>query len=79
MSLPLDKKVPLLIQFHEKLFQPGWNFSCMQIYQSIACCLFVDTGGEKDEKILIENFNIVIAAFLSLRPKYILFFPLFPY
>lgn len=54
MSLPLDKKVPMLLQFHEKLYQPGWNFSC----------------GEGDEKDLIENFNIVINAFLSLRPKY---------
>lgn len=54
MSLPLDKKVPMLLQFHEKLYQPGWNFSC----------------GEKDEKVLIENFNVVINAFLSLRPKY---------
>jgi len=54
MALPVEQKVPLLTQFHEKLYQPGWNFSC----------------GEKDEKVLIENFNIVINAFLSLRPKY---------
>jgi farnesyl-diphosphate farnesyltransferase len=54
MSLPLDQKIPLLVQFHEKLFQPGWNFSC----------------GLADEKVLIENFNIVISSFLYLRPKY---------
>lgn len=54
MSVPLDKKIPILLQFHEKLLQPGWNFSC----------------GEGDEKILIENFNIVIAAYSSLHPKY---------
>jgi len=54
MSLPVEQKVAVLNQFHEKLYQPGWNFSC----------------GEKDEKILIENFNNVISTFLSLRPKY---------
>jgi farnesyl-diphosphate farnesyltransferase len=54
MSLPLDVKIPTLVQFHEKMYQPGWNFSC----------------GEKDEKTLIENFNILIQVFLSLRPKY---------
>jgi farnesyl-diphosphate farnesyltransferase len=54
MSLPLDQKVPLLNQFHERLYQPGWNFSC----------------GLGDEKYLIENFNIVISSFLILRPKY---------
>jgi len=54
MILPLEEKLPVLIQFHEKLYQPGWNFSC----------------GLADEKYLIENFNVVISAFLSLRPKY---------
>ena len=29
MSLSLAQKVPILMQFHEKLYQPGWNFSCM--------------------------------------------------
>lgn len=54
MSVPVAQKVPLLEQFHEKLLQPGWNYSC----------------GEGDEKVLIENFHIVISAFLSLNEKY---------
>eukprot|EP00026_Physarum_polycephalum_P008282 Phypoly_transcript_08364.p1 GENE.Phypoly_transcript_08364~~Phypoly_transcript_08364.p1 ORF type:complete len:435 (+),score=48.99 Phypoly_transcript_08364:174-1478(+) len=54
MTVPLEQKVPILMQFHEKLYQPGWNFSC----------------GTEHEKHLIENFNIVIACFLSLLPKY---------
>lgn len=54
MSLPLDQKVPLLVQFHEKLLQPGWSYSC----------------GHGDEKVLIEGFPKLTSAFLSLRPKY---------
>lgn len=55
MSVPLEKKVPVLIQFHEKLLQPGWNI----------------TGyGEKDEKILVENFDKVIDVYQTLQPKY---------
>jgi farnesyl-diphosphate farnesyltransferase len=54
MAVPIEQKVPILLQFHEKLYQPGWNFSC----------------GTEHEKTLIENFNIVIGCFLSLLPKY---------
>eukprot|EP01111_Echinosteliopsis_oligospora_P004680 TRINITY_DN1772_c0_g1_i1.p1 TRINITY_DN1772_c0_g1~~TRINITY_DN1772_c0_g1_i1.p1 ORF type:complete len:410 (-),score=105.60 TRINITY_DN1772_c0_g1_i1:5-1234(-) len=54
MAIQVEKKVPLLVQFHEKLYQPGWNYSC----------------GEKDEKTLIENFDRVISVFQTLDKKY---------
>jgi farnesyl-diphosphate farnesyltransferase len=55
MSVPVDQKVPLLTQFHEKLYQPGW---------SITGC------GEKDERILAENFDRVIDVFQGFKQKY---------
>jgi len=55
MSVSLDKKVPVLHQFHEKLLQPGWNLSGY---------------GEKDEKVLVENFDKVIDVYQTFKPKY---------
>jgi len=55
MSVSLDQKVPLLIQFHEKLLQPGWNTSGY---------------GEGDEKVLVENFDKVIDVCQTLKEKY---------
>ncbi|CAG8507124.1 19_t:CDS:2 [Gigaspora rosea] len=56
MSIPNEKKEPLLRSFHEILSQKGWNF----------------TGSgphEKDRQLLVE-FNIVIDEFLSLRKEF---------
>lgn len=45
MSIPLEVKRPLLVDFHEKLYVSGWNF---------------DGNGpnEKDRQLLVE-FNLV--------------------
>jgi len=55
MSVAVEKKVPVLTQFHEKLLQPGWN---------------VKGYGEKDEKVLVENFDKVIDVYQSFPEKY---------
>jgi len=55
MSVAVEKKVPVLIQFHEKLLQPGWN---------------IKGYGEKDEKVLLENFDKVIDRYLTFPEKY---------
>lgn len=70
MSVSLDKKVPALIQFHEKLLQPGWN---------IHGCTYKDTprvlintsidGTNPDEKVLAENFDKVIDVYQTFQLK----------
>ena len=52
MTIPLNKKDPLLRSFHQKLYERGWNFS--------------ESGpNEKDRNLLIK-FNAVIDEFLLL-------------
>lgn len=56
MTIPVEKKVPLLTSFHEKLYQPGWTFT--------------ESGpNEKDRQLLIE-FDKVIGEFGLLAPAY---------
>jgi len=50
-----DKKVPLLNDFHKKLYERGWNFS--------GC-------GTGDELVLISNLHRMINVFLSLKPGF---------
>jgi len=52
---PKERRIPLLISFHKKLFEKGWNFN--------EC-------GEGDEKTLLANFNIVIDVFLRQKPVF---------
>jgi farnesyl-diphosphate farnesyltransferase len=55
MSLPNDIKLPLLRSFHEKLYQPGWNF---------------DGNGDKEkDKPLLVGFQCVIEEFGRLDEK----------
>ncbi|WBW72421.1 farnesyldiphosphate:farnesyldiphosphatefarnesyltransferase (squalene synthase) Erg9 [Schizosaccharomyces osmophilus] len=56
MTLPLDKKIPILRSFHEKIEQKGWNFQ--------------ESGpNEKDREVLVK-FDIVISEFLKLDEGY---------
>lgn len=56
MTIPLQAKLPVLVSFHEKLYQPGWTFT--------------QSGpNEKDRQLLVE-FDKVIAEFNLLAPRY---------
>ena len=56
MTIPLDKKDPLLRNFHKILEQDGWTF---------------DGNGpdEKDRQLLVE-FNVVVEEFKKIKPEY---------
>ncbi|KAF9304148.1 bifunctional farnesyl-diphosphate farnesyltransferase/squalene synthase [Mortierella antarctica] len=56
MTIAIDVKVPLLKSFHEILYKKGWTFQG-------------NGPNEKDRQLLIE-YDIVIDAFLQLRPEY---------
>jgi farnesyl-diphosphate farnesyltransferase len=56
MTIPLEKKEPVLRNFHNLLEQEGWNFK--------------ENGpNEKDRQLLVE-FNVVIEEFLKIKPAY---------
>ncbi|KAK9729759.1 bifunctional farnesyl-diphosphate farnesyltransferase/squalene synthase [Basidiobolus ranarum] len=56
MSIPTGRKLSLLRSFHEKIYEPGWNF----------------TENDKDEKdrLLLVQFDAVIDEFLTLKEEY---------
>ncbi|KAF1366018.1 farnesyl-diphosphate farnesyl transferas-like protein [Lizonia empirigonia] len=56
MTIPLEKKEPILRDFHEILEKDGWNFT--------------ENGpNEKDRQLLVE-FNVVIEEFKHIKPAY---------
>ncbi|CAG8787036.1 27648_t:CDS:2, partial [Dentiscutata erythropus] len=56
MTIPIEKKEPLLRNFHEIIFKKGWTFT--------------ENGpDEKDRQLLLE-FNIVIDEFLCLKKEF---------
>ncbi|CAJ0921895.1 15705_t:CDS:2 [Entrophospora sp. SA101] len=56
MTIPITKKEPLLRNFHEILFQRGWNFT--------------ENGpNEKDRELLVE-YDVFIEEFLKLDKKF---------
>ncbi|PWN50592.1 putative farnesyl-diphosphate farnesyltransferase [Violaceomyces palustris] len=56
MTIPAEKKIPLLVNFYKKLEEPGWNFK--------------ESGpDEKDRQLLVE-FDKVIAEYQLLAPGY---------
>lgn len=54
MALDNAYKSKLLLAFHDRIEEEGWDLSC----------------GYKDEKYLIENFDRVVRAYKSLKPQY---------
>ncbi|KAG0328708.1 bifunctional farnesyl-diphosphate farnesyltransferase/squalene synthase [Dissophora globulifera] len=56
MTIALDVKIPYLKTFHEIIYQKGWNFTG-------------NGPNEKDRQLLVE-FDVVIEAFLQLKPVY---------
>lgn len=58
MTIPDEKKQPLLRSFHEKLSTPGWTFK--------------ESGpDEKDRQLLVE-FDVVITEMGLLKPECVL-------
>lgn len=56
MTIPLEKKEPILRNFHAIMEQDGWNFN--------------ENGpNEKDRQLLVE-FNVVIEEFKQIKPEY---------
>ncbi|KAF7549956.1 hypothetical protein G7046_g8169 [Stylonectria norvegica] len=54
MTIPLEKKVPMLRNFHVTMTEDGWNFQDSQ---------------EKDRELL-QNFNVVIAELKKIKKPY---------
>ncbi|MCD9641901.1 squalene synthetase-like protein [Datura stramonium] len=53
-SIPTDVKVPILISFHQHVYDREWHFSC----------------GTKEYKVLMDQFHHVSTAFLELGKHY---------
>ncbi|XP_059314269.1 squalene synthase [Lycium ferocissimum] len=53
-SIPTDVKVPILISFHQHVYDREWHFSC----------------GTKEYKVLMDQFRHVSTAFLELGKHY---------
>lgn len=53
-SIPVDIKVPILLGFHEHIYDRDWHFSC----------------GTNAYKVLMDKFHFVAVAFLELSKSY---------
>ncbi|KAL2477113.1 Squalene synthase [Forsythia ovata] len=53
-SIANDVKVPILMDFHDHIYDTEWHFSC----------------GKKDYKVLMDEFHHISTAFLELRRSY---------
>eukprot|EP01134_Creolimax_fragrantissima_P006727 CFRG6727T1 len=56
MTIPFEKKSPLLLDFHNILYKEGWTFNG-------------NGEGEKDRHLLVE-FHYVVKEFMRLKPSY---------
>ena len=56
MSYPVEKRLPLLRNFHQKLFDKNWNIQ--------------NVGDSHDYRVLLANFDKVIRAFQALDEDY---------
>ncbi|KAG0664769.1 terpene cyclase [Rhodotorula mucilaginosa] len=56
MSLPIETKAPLLEAFYQKLDQDGWNFQ--------------DSGPDEKDRVLLQEFQVVVAEFKRLDERY---------
>ncbi|KAH9266957.1 farnesyl-diphosphate farnesyltransferase [Batrachochytrium salamandrivorans] len=55
MTLPLERKLPLLRSFHEINYKKGWTFH--------------ENSPDEKDRILLERYDVVIDQFLKLHPK----------
>ncbi|KAL2912754.1 bifunctional farnesyl-diphosphate farnesyltransferase/squalene synthase [Polyrhizophydium stewartii] len=56
MTLPVDKKLPLLRSFHELTTKSGWTFD--------------ENGPDEADRELLVNYDVVIDQLLRLKPGY---------
>ncbi|ORY86164.1 isoprenoid synthase domain-containing protein [Protomyces lactucae-debilis] len=56
MTLPLDRKLPLLREFYTLLQQDGWNFH--------------ESGPNEKDALLLKEFDVVIKEFKKLKKQY---------
>lgn len=56
MTLPLDKKIPLLRSFDKNLDTPGWTFT--------------ESGPNESDRIVLVEFDTVITEFAKLKPEF---------
>ncbi|KAE8215469.1 hypothetical protein CF327_g1223 [Tilletia walkeri] len=56
MTIPVEKKIPLLLDFYKKLDEPGWNFT--------------ENGPDEKDRELLVQYHKVIAEFQMLSPQF---------
>ncbi|ORY04171.1 squalene synthase [Basidiobolus meristosporus CBS 931.73] len=56
MSIPNEKKLPLLRAFHDMIYVRGWNFT--------------ENGEDEKDRLLLVQFDTVIEEFLLLKEEY---------
>ncbi|VVT44494.1 uncharacterized protein SAPINGB_P000435 [Magnusiomyces paraingens] len=56
MTLSLDTKIPLLRKFDTYLTTPGWTFN--------------DSGPDEKDRVVLVEFDVVIAEYSNLKPEY---------
>ncbi|KAJ3128706.1 Farnesyl-diphosphate farnesyltransferase [Nowakowskiella sp. JEL0407] len=56
LTIPLDKKLPILRDFHKIIYQRGWTFD--------------GNGPDEKDRMLLVEFDVVIEEFLSLKESY---------
>ena len=71
MTIKPEVKIPLLVDFHTKLQETGWNFSGSTLLH-VWTLLTLNLGGpnEKDRQLLVE-FDKVIAEYQLLNEGYV--------
>ncbi|GAA5921869.1 hypothetical protein JCM1841_000951 [Sporobolomyces salmonicolor] len=56
MTIPIEKKTPLLENFYKHLEEDGWNFQ--------------ESGPNEKDRALLQEFQVVVAEFKRLEPGY---------
>jgi farnesyl-diphosphate farnesyltransferase len=56
MTIPLEKKEPILRDFHNIMFKEGWQYH--------------DNGPNEKDAPLLKEFNVVIEEFKHIKPEY---------
>ncbi|MCJ1428770.1 bifunctional farnesyl-diphosphate farnesyltransferase/squalene synthase [Sticta canariensis] len=56
MTLPLDRKIPLLRNFYTFVTKEGWSFD--------------ESGPDEKDRLLLVNFHLVVEEFKKLKPEY---------